>query len=278
MPVRRRQQGGPAFRDGGGRLHLALHRDPASGSEALTLEAPICEQPWQDEVAVSAARSARGVLGEIPTLQGVLDLARGAMESTSRLVAGLLAHAPAGAVACRAGCDHCCHVIVGVTAPEALTIFDHLRRSCSDAQMARLRERVAAFRDRTRGLSSAERFSPEHPCVFLEGGRCSIYDVRPLACRGMNSLDATECETRLRDPEARVAFAANGGGHLFLEPIHAFRAVSAGLQVGLRELYHLDMRPLELTAVMHLLLTGGPELANSWIEGGQALEAALLES
>jgi hypothetical protein len=29
-------------------------------------------------------------------LQGVLDLARGAMESTSRLVAGLLAHAPEG--------------------------------------------------------------------------------------------------------------------------------------------------------------------------------------
>jgi Fe-S-cluster containining protein len=258
-------------------VHLAVRLDPASGEERLGLDAPLFEERWQDEVAVSAAVTARGALGRAPTLEHVVDLARRAMDATSRLIAGLLARAPDGAVACGAGCDHCCHVVVGVTAPEALTIVDHLKRSRPAPALERLAERVAAARARTRGLSSSERFSPEHPCIFLEAGRCSIYDVRPLACRGMNSLDATECETRLRDPEARAAFAASGGGHLFVEPIRAFRAVSGGLQLALADLYHLDMRPMDLTAAMHLLLRDGPALADAWMAGDQPFEAALLD-
>jgi hypothetical protein len=199
------------------------------------------------------------------------------MDATSRLVAGFLAHAPAGAVACRAGCDHCCHVVVGVTAPEALTILAHLEHSRSPGDLARLAARVAGHHERTRGLSSAERFSPEHPCVFLEAGRCSIYEVRPLACRGMNSLDAVECETRLRDPAARADFAMKGGGHLFEEPVQAFRAVSGGLQLALLEIYRLDMRPLDLTAAMHHLLQEGRRLADRWLAGQHPFGPAVLE-
>jgi Fe-S-cluster containining protein len=257
-------------------VHLALHRDPASGARRVTLNAPLFEEPWQDDVAVGAANTALGVLGGEPSLDGVLALMRSVMDSTARLVAGLLARAPDGAVACKAGCDHCCHVVVGVTAPEALTIFDHLQRSRSPAELAALAARVATVAERTRCLSSSERFSPEYPCVFLEAGRCSIYQVRPLACRGMNSLDASECETRLRDPDARAAFAANGGGHLFVEPIRAFRAVSGGLQVALLELYHLDMTPLDLIAVMQILLQDDPSRARSWLAGNRAFESAAL--
>jgi len=187
----------------------------------------------------------------------------------------LLARAPAGAVACRAGCDHCCYQSVGVTPPEALAIFDHLSRTLSDAELARVATHVAARRAETRGLSAAERFSPGHPCAFLAGGRCTIYQVRPLSCRGMNSLDAAACERRLRDPEARAAFLAAGvGGQSFMEPIRAFHAVSAGLQLGLSELHGLDMRPLDLTAALDLLLNGPAAIPDAWIAGGAAFEAA----
>jgi hypothetical protein len=92
----------------------------------------------------------------------------------------------------------------------------------------------------------------------------------------MNSLDAQECATRLRDPQTRAAFLAEGGGgHSFMEPIRAFHAVSAGLQLGLSELYQLDMRPLELTAALHLLL-GGPETAPlEWIRGQRSFDSAV---
>jgi Fe-S-cluster containining protein len=260
-----------------GRVHLALalHRDPVTGRQDVTLRAPLFEETWQNDVAIAAARTAHAVLDGQPSLEGAVALARDAMAATSRLIEGLLARAPEGAVACRAGCDHCCYQLVGVTAPEALAIFDHLSRTLSDAELERVAARVAAHHDRTRDLSAAERFSPQHPCVFLEAGRCTIYEVRPLACRGMNSLDAQECADRLRDPEARAAFLARGvGGHSFLEPIRAFHAVSAGLQLGLSELHGLDMRPLELAAAMHLLLDGAASIPDEWISGQTPFESA----
>jgi hypothetical protein len=267
----------PAARDPAGRVHLTVHRDPATGAETVALSAPLFEEAWQNEVAAAAARTAHGALAGVPTLDAVVALARDAMDAASRLIDGLLARAPAGAVACRAGCDHCCYQSVGVTAPEALVIFDHLSRTLSDPALARVAADVAAQRARTQGLSTAERFSPEHPCPFLDvaAGRCTIYAVRPLSCRGMNSLDAAACEKRLRDPVARAAFLAEGvGGQSFMEPIRAFHAVSAGLQLGASELHGLDMRPLDLIGALDLLLNGPPSIPDDWIAGGSPFESA----
>lgn len=267
-----------AFRDEAGRLHLVVQRDPESGNERVSLKAPLFEEAWQNELTVSAANTVLGVLRREPTLDRVLELTQSAMASTERLIAALLARAPAGAVACKAGCDHCCYQVVGVTAAEALTIHAHLRRTRTAEELERLKLHVAELHERARGLSSAERFSPAHPCAFLEAGSCSIYEVRPLSCRGMNSLDAGECESRLREPEGRAAFLAKGhAGHCFLEPIYAFRAVSAGLQLGLSELYQLDARPLDLLAVMHLLLEGDGTLGDAWAAGQKPFEPALRE-
>jgi Fe-S-cluster containining protein len=252
-----------------------LHRDPATGQQQLGLRAPVFKQPWQNEVALGAASTTLGVMRDEPTLERVVELARSAMAATSRLAEGLLARAPEGSVACRAGCDHCCYQSVGVTPPEALAILDHLKRTRSGEALEKLRAHVEERRERTRGLSAAERFSPDHPCIFLEAGRCSIYEARPLSCRGMNSLDAEECRKRLHEPEARRAFLESGAGsRSFMEPIRAFHAVSAGLQLALAELYELDMRPLDLVAAMHLLLSRPSSIGEAWIAREQAFEEA----
>ena len=263
-------------RDGQGRLHLSVHRNPVSGEEALTLNGPVFKEAWQNDLAVAAASTAHGILRGEPTLEGTVALARNAMAATSRLSDSLLSRAPQGAVACKAGCDHCCYQAVGVTAPEALAIFDHLKATLSPGELAAVTAKVSEHHEKTRGLSSHERFSPEHPCPFLEADNCSIYEARPLSCRGMNSLDAGECATRLRQPDARAAFLASGrGGHSYLEPIRAFHAISAGLQLGLSELYGLDMRPLELTAAMQLLLAGPESGPRDWIGGQRPFESAV---
>ncbi len=257
------------------RVHLRVIRDAATGQEAVGLVNPVFTQAWQNEIAAGAASTAHAACGPTPALAGVVALARDAMAATSRMSDALLARAPAGAVACRAGCDHCCHQSVGVTPPEALAIFDHLSHTLSDDALERLAAHVAARRAETRGLSAAERFSPAHPCVFLEAGRCTIYEVRPLSCRAMNSLDAGECERRLRDPEARAAFVAAGlGGHSFLEPIQASHAISAGLQLALAELHGLDMHPLDLIGAIDLLLNGPEEVPDAWIGGGTSFQPA----
>jgi hypothetical protein len=268
----------PAARDPRGRVHLVVHRDPAGGGESVGLTAPLFQEDWQNEIAAAAASTAHGTLARETTLEAVVALARNAMAATSRLIEGLMTRAPAGAVACRAGCDHCCYQSVGATPPEALAIFDHLSRTRPAAELERVAAHVAAARARTRGLSTAERFSPAHPCVFLDvgDGRCTIYEVRPLACRGMNSLDAAECAKRLRDPAARAAFLADGvGSRSFMEPIRAFHAVSAGMQLGVAELHGLDMRPLDLIAALDLLVNGPASVPDEWIAGGKPFESAL---
>jgi len=258
-----------------GRLHLALHRD-VNGHEHVTLNVPVFADAWQNEIAAGAANSALAIFGERPSLERAVELARRAMSATSRLAEGLLARAAAGSVACKAGCDHCCHQSVGVTTPEALAIVAHLKQVLPVAELAAFAALIAERFARTRELSADQRFSPDLPCPFLVAGQCSIYEVRPLVCRGMNSLDAKECELRLRDPQARAAFLAQGsGGHCFLEPIRAAQAVSAGVQLGLSELYGLDMRPVELTAALHLLLSGPAASDASWLAGEMPLAAGL---
>lgn len=59
-----------------------------------------------------------------------------------------------------------------------------------------------------------------------------------------------------------------------MEPIRGFHAVSAGMQLALAELYALDMRPLELTAAMQLLLNDPDTPLVDWLNGKRSLEAA----
>ncbi|WP_083293393.1 YkgJ family cysteine cluster protein [Hydrogenophaga sp. PML113] len=44
--------------------------------------------------------------------------------------------------------------------------------------------------------AEAETYGYDRPCVFLTGGRCSIYAHRPLACRTLVNMDDTSvlCE------------------------------------------------------------------------------------
>jgi Fe-S-cluster containining protein len=262
-------------RDAEGHVHLTLHRDPESGRPRLALEAPIFEASWQNEMVAATANTALGTLREQPTVARSVELARDAMAVTSQLSDDFVRRAPAGAVACKAGCDHCCHQVVSVTPPEALAIADHLRKNRSTAELARVGERVAEAHARGLGLSTTERYSLEHPCPFLEAGQCSIYEVRPLSCRGMNSRDAAGCLNSFRDASARDEFLLNArGGYSFAEPIRAFLAISVGLQLGLSEVYKLDMQPLELTAAMHLLLSGSESLPREWIAGQMPFASA----
>jgi Fe-S-cluster containining protein len=266
-----------ARKDARGRVHLVLQRD-AAGNELVALTRPVFQEAWQNELTAGTANTARALLRDEPTLESTRQLARQAMAATSRLADGLLARAPAGSVACRAGCDHCCYQVVGVTPAEALAVVDHVRRTRSTEEVVALAARAAELVAKAGDLDSNARFSPDHPCLFLDvpTGQCTIYEARPLACRGMNSLDAEECAKRLREPEVRAAFLAQGfGGHSYMEPIRAFHAISAGLQLTLAELYELDPRPLELLKAVHLLL-GGDEtaLANAWLEGESPFEAA----
>jgi Fe-S-cluster containining protein len=262
-----------------GKVHLGLARDPATGRERLDLIKPVFVEDWQNRLTAAAANTALSMLRTKWSADGAADLGRAAMDSTSTLVGGLLARAPAGTIACQSGCDHCCYQSVGVTPPEALAILAHVQATRSLEELDTLRARLREYRAKTRDLAAHERVSPDLPCPFLEGRACSIYPVRPLSCRGMNSLDRSVCEMKLHDPATREAsLAGTLPGHVLIEPIRAFHAISAGLQLALAECFGLDMRPLDLAWALDLLLEArAPEgsLDGDVVTRGRAREPAL---
>lgn len=95
---------------------------------------------------------------------------------------------PRDLIQCSRGCSHCCHMWVSVTAPEALILAAHLRSTGRNTE--HLLERAA----RTRDLSFDARATFVAPCPLLgENHACSVYDVRPIACRTATSTDAELC-------------------------------------------------------------------------------------
>ncbi len=272
---KRHEQEAAVRRDEHGRAHLRLIRDPETGAAQLTLTAAVFKEKWQNELVTVAANAAWSTLRDELDLPPAVELARSAMHLASEMSEQFLDKLPAGTVACKSGCAHCCHQPVGITAIEAIAIVDRLRQTLSETELSRVAERVAEAREKARGASTAERFSAEQPCPFLEAGQCSIYDVRPLVCRGMNSRDAEACARIVSDPAARDEFLANPAtGHAFAVPVRVSLSLSVGLQLGLFELYGLDMRPLDLIAAIHLLLTRGPPLESEWLLGEAPFESA----
>jgi hypothetical protein len=134
-------------------------------------------------------------------------------------------------LACRAGCAACCHQRVSVLPAEADAIAAHLRRS-DPARIDRLTERPR-----------------NAACPFLDDGRCSIYAVRPLRCRGLHSRDAAACR---KWPEGRAATSAVGTfPHA---PIALMDAALAGLGQALDEAGH-GAATLDLAAAVAERLT-----------------------
>lgn len=112
------------------------------------------------------------------------------------------ASAPAearAAVACRAGCDACCHTPVGVQAHEVLIAAQHVQTHFSPVELEALIGRAAVHRAAYAGRSIAERALMRRPCVLLRDGSCSIYEARPESCRSHHSHNAASCRTNMEN-------------------------------------------------------------------------------
>jgi Fe-S-cluster containining protein len=110
-------------------------------------------------------------------------------------------------IACVEGCNHCCEQPVMVFLPEAIRIAEWLKleehRAAREAFLAAYpawRERAGDGFDRIAAASGREARLEAHleqwrrkvMCAFNAGGRCTIYDVRPLLCRNAHALGTNE--------------------------------------------------------------------------------------
>lgn len=92
-------------------------------------------------------------------------------------------------VACRKGCGWCCTVRVTATAPEIFNAARHIRASKPE-----LVARLMAESRLTNGLENVARADLRRWCPLLAADQtCSIYEVRPSACRSVMSPQVSHC-------------------------------------------------------------------------------------
>ncbi len=83
---------------------------------------------------------------------------------------------------CTRGCDHCCYQLVIVNTAEAVAIAAYLLDKQRDMPVLKeCRKSLLPLSDP--GMTRFSYFEQQQPCVFLKDHQCSIYEVRPSACR-----------------------------------------------------------------------------------------------
>ncbi len=110
---------------------------------------------------------------------------------------------------CKPGCDHCCHRAVQVTATEALALADDIKSRFSDAEFEQLRGRLSDFALEFETFREGCAVAYRGACPLLVDGRCSAYELRPLACKQMTSIDVQDCIRTVKYPRETVAIPGN---------------------------------------------------------------------
>lgn|SRR5215469_2056981 len=164
-------------------------------------------------------------------------------------------------IACRAGCNFCCHLRVEVLAHEAIALFRFLKSQIPEEQARAIAAKVVANADRVATMTPEQHAVARVQCAFLIDGRCSAYRARPLPCAGFHSLNVSECERAYDDAAADLASRIPMVGEI--------KEMEVGTAIGIRQALRalkLDDQPMELhTAVAALLRE--PSLIGRWRNG-----------
>ena len=171
-------------------------------------------------------------------------------------------------IACRAGCNFCCHLRVMVYPHEAIALFRYLRsripKEQADGVRARLLENAARIAKLGREGHAATRIA----CAFLVDGKCSAYEVRPAACSGYHSLSRDRCEEEYNN--------AATGSPQGIPVLKALRYIAAALDDGMDEALAasgLSETRVELQTAVAALLRN-PALIERWRSGRELMKSS----
>ena len=160
-------------------------------------------------------------------------------------------------VACRDGCDSCCHVPVDVQAHEVLYAADHIQLNFSALALEETVARLDAHRGRVAAFAAGERDHSRQACALLHAGSCSIYGGRPQPCRTHHTRDAATCVAHLADPSIDITAVY----------IPALRARMFSVMLGVDEAIEAagyDERAYDFGSALHEALTS-PLCLEAWL-------------
>jgi Fe-S-cluster containining protein len=213
------------------------------------------------ELAVKAVQRGR-------TRKGALELVLQTFRFADQIIEDYETEEPlAEPVACEVGCYYCCYYEVVLTPAEALLVGNQVKRRCSEGELADLMKKINRTLRLRDGRSVEERAKVLHdtPCIFLASGRCSVYDVRPFACRALHSLDRRKCKEAVMARRRVVEFT--GYGHRY----YVFQTAKTALRQFCEE---MGCQTGELTIAKAMKqYFERPDLTMAWIRGGEVFAA-----
>jgi len=225
-------------------------------------------EPGSDEAKIleDQERGTVEVLAEDQSLQGTVAFVDATVASLD-MILEVIAQ-PLRPLACQSGCSYCCHLKLGASVPEVIALAAHLRTNDTETDLKAVRTRVDAYVERTAGLNGNRRMMAREACPLLADDRCVAYPMRPLTCRGWNSLDVSYCRRDFESPESRQSAL------LFRPQIQAARSVLAGIEAGL-SILGLQHDQIDLVAGLRIALDAPlEELHRRWRAGEPVFDTA----
>ncbi len=111
-------------------------------------------------------------------------------------------------IACKKGCNWCCYQPVYMTTQEALLIYEYVLQAFNEENRKSILYKAEKKLKKTKDLTEEKKQHIIHACSFLENGACSIYPVRPMACRIYLSSDESSCKNKYDNPGDKIIFPA----------------------------------------------------------------------
>jgi len=150
---------------------------------------------------------------EITDFNGLTPLFRGMQmqySAISQLIQSfaLRTHQEGNPIQCEKGCSWCCYQPVYMTTQEAILIYEFIHQAFDDNQRAKILSNAQSKYKLTKGLEEEKKQKIKFACPFLSEGSCSIYSVRPMACRIYLSSDKNSCKRKYDSPGDTKSFPA----------------------------------------------------------------------
>jgi uncharacterized protein len=163
------------------------------------------------------------------------------------------------ALQCREGCAYCCcKPGVLVTVPELLRVLSAVDERFDADARTQLGSRAERYVKQIEGRHFNDAFDESVPCPLLVDSRCSVYDVRPLVCRGYNSTSVEACR------------AAHGDARQLIPIFTVLKDVTDGATVGMSQSLRqagVNDAMLDLGSALNAALTSNQEFAAAILAG-----------
>lgn len=219
--------------------------------------------------------AAQATVAGLKRVQGgeetLVSLVTNAVQLVDQVIAEVLTLQPAaGRPACAVDCAACCYLPVAATPLEVLALAEWWQAHADSSEQAILNQRLTTHIQTTACDTRSDRQRLRVACPLLAGTRCTVYSLRPITCRGWNSLSRLSCDADYANPAQQLTTPIHSGQMLLASH------VLEGLRAGANQL-GLEHRLLDFARGLERALIDPTSMRNRWLAGEPVFAGTIAE-